>query len=95
MVGNTSIQALADANSLINTVVEKCTFPASWTAVGQLSYQIVASQILTTVGPTLTGLLGSLSAAIGSIVFYFDDFDAIYTCVPGKTNSVVAPGLCG
>ncbi|PQE33400.1 hypothetical protein CJF32_00006699 [Rutstroemia sp. NJR-2017a WRK4] len=46
-------------------------------------------------GPTLTGLAGSLSAALGTIVYYFDDFDALYTCVSGKTNSVVAPGLCG
>ncbi|KAF7885797.1 uncharacterized protein EAF02_004306 [Botrytis sinoallii] len=74
--------------------LDQCTFPATWTTVGKLSYQVVASQILTSVGPTLGSLLGSLSAALGTVLFYFDDLDAIYTCIPGKTNAVVG-GLCG
>ncbi|KAF7939169.1 uncharacterized protein EAE97_007250 [Botrytis byssoidea] len=74
--------------------LDQCTFPTAWTTVGKLSYQVIASQILTTVGPTLGSLLGSLSAALGTVLFYFDDFNAVYTCIPGKTNAVVG-GLCG
>ncbi|TGO84231.1 hypothetical protein BPOR_0531g00010 [Botrytis porri] len=72
-------------------LVEQCTFPSTWTNVAKLSFQIIASEILQEVGPSLGGLIGM----VGSIGFIIDDFDANYNCVAGKTNSVVAPGLCG
>ncbi|TGO54603.1 hypothetical protein BOTNAR_0263g00010 [Botryotinia narcissicola] len=75
--------------------VEQCTFPSTWTNVAKLSFQIVASEILQEVGPSLGGLLGGLLGTVGSIGFIVDNFDANYNCVAGKTNSVVAPGLCG
>ncbi|TGO39025.1 hypothetical protein BHYA_0062g00280 [Botrytis hyacinthi] len=76
-------------------LVKQCTFPSTWTNVAKLSFQIVASEILQEVGPSLGGLLGGLIGTVGSIGFIVDDFDANYNCVAGKTNSVVAPGLCG
>lgn len=40
----------------------------------------------------LGGLLSCVIGSIGSIRFILDEFDANYNCVPGKTNSVAAPG---
>lgn len=76
-------------------MITKCTFPSTWTNVAKLSFEVVASEILQTVGPTLGSLLGGIIGTIGSIGFIIDDFDAIFHCVDGKSNSVVAPGLCG
>ncbi|CAD6446825.1 2afc6540-72e2-46b6-ba30-f1afcc61057b [Sclerotinia trifoliorum] len=76
-------------------MINQCTFPTTWTNVAKLSFEVVASEILQTVGPTLGSLLGGIIGTIGSIGFIIDDFDAIFHCVDGKSNSVVAPGLCG
>ncbi|KAJ8060865.1 hypothetical protein OCU04_009947 [Sclerotinia nivalis] len=76
-------------------MITQCTFPSTWTNVAKLSFKVVASEILETVGPTLGSLLGGIIGTIGSIGFIIDDFDAVFHCVDGKSNSVVAPGLCG
>jgi hypothetical protein len=83
-----------DPHNLINNLVEKCTFPITWTAVGKLSFEVVASQILTTVGAVLGNVPGELTGDIGSIAYYMDDFDATYTCDAGKSNSALASNLC-
>ncbi|KAF5874384.1 uncharacterized protein Bfra_004389, partial [Botrytis fragariae] len=46
-------------------------------------------------GSSLGRLLGGLIRTVGSIGLIVDNFDANYNCVARKTNSVVAPELCG
>ncbi|KAF7921449.1 hypothetical protein EAE99_007757 [Botrytis elliptica] len=67
---------------------------AGGTNIAKLSFQIVTSEILREVDPSLGGLLKGAIGMVGSIMFIIDKFNANYNCVAGKTNSVVAPGLC-
>ncbi|PQE32888.1 hypothetical protein CJF32_00001381 [Rutstroemia sp. NJR-2017a WRK4] len=73
--------------------VQTCTFPGTWTQVGKLSFTVIVSALLTTVGTTIPNLLGSLSPGLGSIGYYLDDFVSVYTCAAGKSVSSTS-GLC-
>ncbi|KAF7956795.1 hypothetical protein EAE96_004122 [Botrytis aclada] len=73
--------------------LQQCTFPTSWTNVGKLQFNIIASTILSTVGNSLGNLLGILGAGIGTIDFFFDDFTSTYKCISGQVNSE-ATGQC-
>ncbi|KAM3075323.1 hypothetical protein ACMFMG_007238 [Clarireedia jacksonii] len=75
-------------------VVQLCTFPSTWAQVGKLSFTVITSALLATVGNTIPGLLGSLSPpGLATIGYYMDDFDSFYTCVTGKSIDP-ASGLC-
>ncbi|KAI9649474.1 hypothetical protein NHQ30_002050 [Ciborinia camelliae] len=75
-------------------MIQQCTFPSTWNNVAKLSFDVIASEILASGAPILGSLLGGLIGSVGSIAIIMDDFDAIFKCIPGKTNSVVAPALC-
>jgi hypothetical protein len=72
---------------------QTCTFPTTWTQVAKLSFTVFVNVLLTAEGEIVPDLLGSLDPGVGRVAYYFDDFNSVYTCVPGKSVSL-ASGLC-